>query len=313
MSSGWASQTWCRARRPLRYSLMRARRARRWSTTPGPAPRIQLGSNAMRRKGSGRTQRRRVRTGPTPASAPARDLRSPVVHPTVCLIDISTRYIDGRLRRGLASHHMIDLAILGLLHEQDLHGYELRKRIGDLAGSGPRSRSARCTPRSTRLEAAGAVKAVEAGELPVEPDAPLPLTGSLAGEAAAFSARRSAPSEPCVHAPDDPGRCTASPSAGKSLLVELLDDPVTDDRAFPLKVAFCRYLPPAGASSCSSAAGPPSPAAWPESRASRRRSSTASTPTCAPSASTTPRPSSTTSPGSTSSSPTSALRSARQP
>ena len=29
---------------------------------------------------------------------------------------------------------MLELAILGLLEENDLHGYELRKRLGDLLG-----------------------------------------------------------------------------------------------------------------------------------------------------------------------------------
>ena len=33
---------------------------------------------------------------------------------------------------------MFDLAILGLLDETDLHGYELRKRLGDLLGSAER-------------------------------------------------------------------------------------------------------------------------------------------------------------------------------
>ena len=31
---------------------------------------------------------------------------------------------------------------------------------------------------------------------------------------------------------------------GEQLLVELLDDPATDERSFSLKVAFCRYLTP---------------------------------------------------------------------
>ena len=32
---------------------------------------------------------------------------------------------------------------------------------------------------------------------------------------------------------------------GEQLLIDLIEDPATDDRAFSLKVAFCRYLPPA--------------------------------------------------------------------
>ena len=41
---------------------------------------------------------------------------------------------------------MLELAVLGLLEENDLHGYELRKRLGDLLGPAAwPSRSARST------------------------------------------------------------------------------------------------------------------------------------------------------------------------
>src|SRR5436190_5885419 len=82
---------------------------------------------------------------------------------------------------------MIDLAILGLLKEQDLHGYELRKRLADLPGapSGVVSFGS-LYPALARLERAGLVKAVEAN---TRPNRPVPSTGSLAGELAAFRAR----------------------------------------------------------------------------------------------------------------------------
>jgi DNA-binding PadR family transcriptional regulator len=139
---------------------------------------------------------------------------------------------------------MIDLAILGLLHEQDLHGYELRKRISDLAGIRPAVSFGALYPALTRLEAAGALKAVEATELPVEPDAPLPLTGSLSGEAAAFSARRKRAERTVRPRAGRSRKAYGLTEAGKSLLIDLIEDPVIDDRAFALKVAFCRYLPP---------------------------------------------------------------------
>ena len=60
---------------------------------------------------------------------------------------------------------MIDLAILGLLKEQDLHGYELRKRLGELRRRCVRRVSfGSLYPALARLEAAGAVKAVEAND-----------------------------------------------------------------------------------------------------------------------------------------------------
>ena len=61
-------------------------------------------------------------------------------------VDISMRYdtadilsrtsLTSPRRKGTAP--MLDLAILGLLEENDLHGYELRKRLGDLLGPAPR-------------------------------------------------------------------------------------------------------------------------------------------------------------------------------
>ena len=57
---------------------------------------------------------------------------------------------------------MIDLAILGLLREQDLHGYELRKQASELAGLRPALSFGALYPALARLEAAGAVNALEA-------------------------------------------------------------------------------------------------------------------------------------------------------
>lgn len=141
---------------------------------------------------------------------------------------------------------MIDLAILGLLGEQDLHGYELRKRASELAGLRPALSFGALYPALARLEAAGAVRALE----PVPPgprrEPVLPLTGSLSGEAAAFLARTRADRAARASAPRR-GRGRKSyglTEAGHQLLIDLMEDPATDDRAFPLKVAFCRYLPP---------------------------------------------------------------------
>jgi DNA-binding PadR family transcriptional regulator len=85
---------------------------------------------------------------------------------------------------------MIDLAILGLLDEQDLHGYELKKRLSELVGSRSGVSFGSLYPALARLEKAGAVKAVEAHEVD---DATIPMTGALSGELAAFRARISRP------------------------------------------------------------------------------------------------------------------------
>src|SRR5262245_5939456 len=130
---------------------------------------------------------------------------------------------------------MIDLAILGLLKEQDLHGYELRKRLAELPGarSGVVSFGS-LYPALNRLERAGLVKAVEAN---TRTGRPVPSSGSLAGELAAFRAR---------HRPAHSGRSQqvyGITPGGEAELVALITAPQPcDDRTFALRVAFCGFL-----------------------------------------------------------------------
>jgi DNA-binding PadR family transcriptional regulator len=77
------------------------------------------------------------------------------------------------------------MAILGLLKEQELHGYELKKLLGETLGPLSSVSFGSLYPALARLEAAGAVKAVEA----IRPTASIPMTGSLGGERAAYRAR----------------------------------------------------------------------------------------------------------------------------
>lgn len=135
---------------------------------------------------------------------------------------------------------MIDLAILGLLKEQELHGYELRKRVADLLGPGRSALSfGSLYPALTRLERAGLVKAVEASTR-VMPAAP--SSGSLAGELAALRSRRARPARA--------GRGRSRKvygltDEGAVRLVGLLTDPHNgDDRTFTVRVALCRFLTP---------------------------------------------------------------------
>jgi DNA-binding PadR family transcriptional regulator len=133
---------------------------------------------------------------------------------------------------------MIDLAILGLLTEQELHGYELKKRLGELLSSRATVSFGSLYPALARLEAQGAVKAVE--ERTAVPAAP--MSGSLAGELAAFRARVR---ESGLRKGTGRGKKVYGiTDAGRDRLVELLADPdVTDDREFTLRVAFARHLP----------------------------------------------------------------------
>lgn len=135
---------------------------------------------------------------------------------------------------------MIDLAILGLLSEQELHGYELKKRLGELLASRASISFGSLYPALARLEAQGAVKAVEQRTAV----APVPMTGSLAGELAAFKAR--VRESGLVKGSGRGKKVYGITDRGRERLVELLGDPdVTDDRAFTLRVAFARHLDPA--------------------------------------------------------------------
>ena len=132
---------------------------------------------------------------------------------------------------------MIDLAILGLLTEQELHGYELKKRLGELLSSRASISFGSLYPALARLEAQGAVKAVE--ERTSVPSAP--MSGSLAGELAAFKAR--VRETGLVKKTGRGKKVYGITDAGRERLVELLADPdVSDDRAFTLRVAFARHL-----------------------------------------------------------------------
>jgi DNA-binding PadR family transcriptional regulator len=135
---------------------------------------------------------------------------------------------------------MLDLAILGLLKEQPLHGYELKKRVGETLGSLWGISYGSLYPALRRLERDGAIEVADAptGASP----SPIPATGSLTGDLAAARARRTA----------KPSRRTRKvyrlTPRGDARLHQLLvdDDPSTDDeRTFALKLANCSHLAPA--------------------------------------------------------------------
>jgi DNA-binding PadR family transcriptional regulator len=129
---------------------------------------------------------------------------------------------------------VLELAILGLLHEESLHGYELKKRLDEMLGALAGVSYGSLYPALRRLERAGAIEALD----PAEPVSPFPVTGSISGETAAARVRR---------------RLTPSrrkrkeyriTDQGIALLQELLEaeQGADDDRGFAVRLAFCRYL-----------------------------------------------------------------------
>src|SRR5579883_2014955 len=87
--------------------------------------------------------------------------------------------------------NVLEMAILGLLKEQPMHGYDLRKRLRTDFGLLSSLSFGSLYPALNRLETDGAVREKDAApaEAPREVTA---LTGSLTGERAAFMARLAA-------------------------------------------------------------------------------------------------------------------------
>ncbi len=178
---------------------------------------------------------------------------------------------------------MLELAILGLLEEQALHGYELRKRLGETLGFLASVSFGSLYPALARLEASGAVVVLGpsaggsgaggsagAGGGSAEGSAPgadapwrIPMTGSLAGERAAFRTARAttrtrgslATGARATGARATGTRATrqrrvyAITESGAAMFKRLLagDDSTgesEDDRCFALRLAFARHLSP---------------------------------------------------------------------
>ncbi|MFN2608096.1 MAG: PadR family transcriptional regulator [Acidimicrobiales bacterium] len=141
---------------------------------------------------------------------------------------------------------MLELAILGLLKEQDLHGYELKKRLTEALGPLSSVSFGSLYPALSRLERTGAVEAAPAANPPAPVLPPIPMTGSITGEVAAFRARRAAGLPGAGHRPAGRSRKVYRiTSGGEQLFEQLLEsEPVDDDRAFTLRLAFCRHLRP---------------------------------------------------------------------
>lgn len=143
----------------------------------------------------------------------------------------------------VGSPDVLELAILGLLHEQELHGYEIRRRLRDELGLFANISFGSLYPALSRLEKSGAVVATESAGGSA-PTAPMPFTGSLSGERAGLRARRAGTTRGTKRSRKE-YRITEQ---GCALFEQLVDseEPVgTDDaRSFGLRLAFARYLAP---------------------------------------------------------------------
>ena len=136
---------------------------------------------------------------------------------------------------------MLDLAILGLLEERDLHGYEIRRQLREHLGLLANVSFGSIYPALSRLEKSGAVVATEGGDAPGTPAPPAPPTGSLSGELAVLRSRRHSPAR--ARRGRKVYRIT---EAGRQLFGELLagGGAADDARSFGLRLAFARHLAP---------------------------------------------------------------------
>lgn len=138
---------------------------------------------------------------------------------------------------------MLDMAILGLLEEGDLHGYEIRRQLRDHLGLLANVSFGSIYPALTRLEKAGAVETTEGQSTSrANTNVAAPPTGSLSGELAVLRSRRHAGGR---------GRRGKKvyriTDAGRQLFADLLGDggSADDARSFSLRLAFARHLAPA--------------------------------------------------------------------
>ncbi len=164
-------------------------------------------------------------------------------------INLIFRYIDticcqDRIYAILVT--MIELAILGLLKEGPMHGYDLRKRLKNDFGPLANISYGSLYPALERLEKAGAITQV--GRTGQNITAPVFTTGSLEGERASFMAKRATAKAVAAIS----GHSTRAKKVftitekGDLLFEELLEDPVSrdDPRGFNLRLGFAKHLSP---------------------------------------------------------------------
>jgi DNA-binding PadR family transcriptional regulator len=140
---------------------------------------------------------------------------------------------------------VLDLAVLGLLTEQPLHGYELKKRLTDLFGIAHSVSFGSLYPALGRLETLGAV-AVVAEDSSAVADGLFDLSNSVGGESPS-SRTRGAATRPTPVRGGRSRKVYAVTAQGQALFHQLLTEggAPEDDRTFTLRLAFARYLSPA--------------------------------------------------------------------
>jgi DNA-binding PadR family transcriptional regulator len=136
----------------------------------------------------------------------------------------------------------LELALLGILGDGEMHGYELKKQLDAVLLPWTSVSFGSLYPALNRLERAGDVRTVADDDPDDTPDPSTPSTGTLSGELATFRSKLMDRSTRPVRARR--GRKVYTITAdGRARLVDLLTDlDPGDDRTFVLQVAFSRHL-----------------------------------------------------------------------
>ncbi|MHB8246660.1 MAG: PadR family transcriptional regulator [Acidimicrobiales bacterium] len=143
---------------------------------------------------------------------------------------------------------MLELAILGLLKERPMHGYDLRKRLRSGFGLVASLSFGSLYPALARLERSGAVREIDpSANFGRDSGEVIPLTGSLSGERAAFRARLAARAASTARsAAGTRGRKVYElTSIGEEIFTSMLSDDADrngNDKSFTLRWSFARHL-----------------------------------------------------------------------
>ena len=135
----------------------------------------------------------------------------------------------------MRQHGMLELAVLGLLKERAMHGYELRKQLGAMLGPFWQVSWGSLYPALRRLAKSGAVE---------KDEQPLPKRTTKRVLAKTTKATKTA-KNPTLAAGRRKTVYRITPQ-GNEMFTEMLEETAAavDAEHFTLKLAFFRYLPP---------------------------------------------------------------------
>lgn len=134
----------------------------------------------------------------------------------------------------MRQHGMLELAVLGLLKERSMHGYELRKQLGTMLGPFWQVSWGSLYPALRRLAKTGVVE---------KDEQPVPKRPTKRGLTKSTKAKTSKTATISGGRRKTVYRITAS---GEQMFTEMLEETAAavDAEHFTLKLAFFRYLPP---------------------------------------------------------------------